>query len=233
MTKLTHNELVKLIREANKDKDIFLVEASYNRVRDHIEKGNAFTIITSDRHERSSKENRRMFQQMKQDYKAAGFPFTELKGGFKETTKIEIDPETGEEVEVRLEEPKYVLEDSILVTTHTRPDIGVETTALDLRNFSSEMAKKYSQEAYIFGEVATTSSGENFQRIRAYSKEGGIIKEPWAGPWDSVETVEQDSDFWSRVKGKYFQLKEVEKEKTSQPKSWIEAIKKSRSGENW
>jgi len=233
MPKLTNSELMKLVREANKDKDIFLVETSYNRVRQHINQGNAFVIITSDRHERSSKENKRMYQQLKREYKNAGFPFTELKGGFKEMTRIETDPETGEKVEIRLEEPKYVLENSVLITTDIRPDVEVKNTAEDLLNFSAEMARKYSQEAFIFGESAVGSSGRQFQHIRAYGKEGSAISEPWAGPWDSVETVEGDADFWSRVKGKYFQLKETEKKKTSQPKSWIEAIKKSRSGETW
>ena len=233
MPKLTQNELMKLIRQANMDKDIFLVEASYNRVRQHINEGNAFVIITSDRHERSSKENKQIYQQLKNNYKSAGFPFTELKGGFKETTKIETDPETGEEVEVRLEEPKYVLENSVLVTTHMRPDVQIENTPEDLLNFSAEMARRYSQEAFIFGESATGASGRQFQYIRAYGKDGSAINEPWAGPWDSVETVEGDADFWSRIKGKYFQLKETEKKKTSQPRSWIEALKKNRSGETW
>ena len=233
MPKLTKNELMKLIRKANKDKDIFLVESSYNRIRQHINEGNAFVIITSDRHERSSKENRRMYQQLKSDYKNAGFPFTELKGGFKETTKIEADPETGEEIEVRLEEPKYVLENSVLVTTNIRPDVEIENTPEDLLNFSAEISRKYSQEAFIFGETAVGSTGRQFQHIRAYGKDGSAIDEPWAGPWDSVETVEGDADFWSRIKGKYFQLKETEKKKTAQPRSWIEALKKSKLGETW
>ena len=61
MPRLTQNKLMELIRKANNDKDIFLAETSYNRIRGHIEGGNAFTIITSDRHERSNKENRKRY----------------------------------------------------------------------------------------------------------------------------------------------------------------------------
>jgi len=230
MAKLTLKELKGLIRKAD-DGKIFLTESSYNRIRSHIEEGAAFVIMTSDRHERSGKENRLMYQQLKQDFKNAGYPFTEIKGGFKETTKTVQDPETGETKQVALEEPIQVTEDTILVTIDFRPDIGIETTGADLLSFAAEMSKKYNQEAFIFGEPVTTSSGKQFQYIRAYDQSGNTINEPWAGPWSSVETVEGDADFWSRVKGKHFQLKE--RKKTSQPRSWIEALKKSRSGETW
>ena len=230
MPKLTDIELRKLVREANKNNEL-LQETSYNRIRSHIQDGNAFAIITSDRHERSGKENRLMYQQMKQQFKAAGFPFTEIKGGFKETTKTVQDPETGEEKQVALEEPIQVTEDAILITVHDRPDIDVTTTAQDLLNFTAQMAREYSQEAFIYGEPVTTKSGKQFQYIRAYDQAGNAINEPWAGPWNSVETVEGDAEFWSRVKGKHFQLKE--RKKTSQPRSWIEALRKSKSGETW
>ena len=230
MPKLTHTELKKLVREANRGSEL-LQETSYNRVRGHIENGNAFAIITSDRHERSGKENRLMYQQMKQQFKNAGFPFTEIKGGFKETTRTVQDPDTGEEKQVALEEPVQVTEDTILITVHNRPDVDVETSAQDLLSFAAQMAREYSQEAFIFGEPVTTGTGKQFQYIRAYDQAGAPINEPWAGPWNSVETVEGDAEFWSRVKGKHFQLKE--RKKTSQPRSWIEAVKKSKSGETW
>jgi hypothetical protein len=230
MPKLTHAELKKLVREANKGSEL-LQETSYNRIRSHIQNGNAFAIITSDRHERSGKENRSMYQQMKQKFKNAGFPFTEIKGGFKETTKTVQDPDTGEEKQVALEEPIQVTEDAILITVHDRPDVDAVTSAQDLLSFAAQMAREYSQEAFIFGEPVTTESGKQFQYIRAYDQAGNAINEPWAGPWNSVETVEGDAEFWSRVKGKHFQLKE--RKKTSQPRSWIEALRKSRSGETW
>ena len=230
MPKLTDIELRKLVREANKNNEL-LQETSYNRIRSHIQDGNAFAIITSDRHERSGKENRLMYQQMKQQFKAAGFPFTEIKGGFKETPKTVQDPETGEEKQVALEEPIQVTEDAILITVHDRPDVDVTTTAQDLLNFTAQVAREYSQEAFIYGEPVTTKSGKQFQYIRAYDQAGNAINEPWAGPWNSVETVEGDAEFWSRVKGKHFQLKE--RKKTSQPRSWIEALRKSKSGETW
>lgn len=224
-------EIFNLVKEAIRDSSL-LQETSYNRIREHIEEGSPFVIISSDRHERSGKENRRAYQQMKQDFKASGFPFAEIKGGYKETTEISTDPETGEEREVELEEPKHVIESSLLVTAHERPDVEAEeNTAERLFEVATNIAAAYDQEAFIFGETATTSSGKQLKVIHAYDKEGNQINEAWAGPWSNVETVSNDSDFWSRVKGKYFQLKE--RKKTSQPKSWIEAMMKSKKGFTW
>ena len=73
--------------------------------------------------------------------------------------------------------------------------------------------------------------GVSFKDIKAYDSAGKKIRQPWAGPWESIKTVESDEDFWSRVKGKHFQL--AEKKKTSQPRSWLEAMKKSKSGYEW
>ena len=231
MDKLTKPKLYQLVKEALSEKSLIKEMSSYNRVRNHIEGGSPFVIMSSDRHERSGAENRQMYQQMKQDFANAGFPFTELKGGFKETTKTETDPETGEEVEVELEEPIHVTENSILVTTHGRGEDAEESTPESLFDFAVEASQRYSQEAFIFGEQATTSRGNEVKIINAYDKDGNQIQESWAGPWTSVETVSQDADFWSRASGKHFQLRESKK--TSQPKSWIEAMMKSRKGLKW
>ena len=228
---ITKKDIFKLVREAVQNVGP-LKESSYNRIRQHIEDGSAFVIISSDRHERSGKENKQMYQQMKQEFKIAGFPFTEMKGGYKETTEITTDPDTGEEIELELEEPRHVVEHSLLVTAHVRPDVATEeNTAARLFEVATEIASKYNQEAIIFGESATTASGKQAKIIRAYDGAGNVINESWAGPWSSVETVSGDSDFWSRVKGKHFQLKE--RKKTSQPKSWVEAMMKSRKGLTW
>jgi len=229
MSNLTKKELKNLVKKANKS---IIMETSYNRVRSHIQGGESFAIISSDRHERSSTENKLMYKQLKQDYKGAGFPFTEIKGGYKETTKYVKDPDTGKEMQVKLDEPITVTENTILITTHTRPDVEREQDfGEQLFDFTKQMAQKYGQEAFIFGEQAATKRGQAFKDIRAYNEGGEIILEPWAGPWNSIKTVENDEDFWSRVKGKHFQL--AEKKKTSQPRSWLEAMKKSNSGYEW
>ena len=233
MPNLTADQLEKLVRKANES---ILFESSYNRVRKHIQEGNAFVMITSDRHERSAAANKALYKELKASYKHAGFPFTELKGGFKETTKVVRDPETGEETQVGLDEPIHVTENTILVTDHERGDKERETAhaARDLFNLTTRLAQLYGQEAFIYGEEATTPTGRTFKDIRAYDDHGRPIGESWAGPWSSVTTVERDEDFWSRIKGKHFQLKEeAPKTKTSQPKSWIEAVRKSKSGMTW
>ena len=58
MAKLNLEELKKVVHKANENNEIFLTESSYNRIRNHIEDGAAFAIITSDRHERSGRENK-------------------------------------------------------------------------------------------------------------------------------------------------------------------------------
>ena len=230
MVEVSESDLKQIINEATKD---MLVETSYNRIRSHIEGGESFVMIAANRHERTPAENNRMFKQLKQDYKAAGFPFTEIKGGYKETTERVKDPETGEDVEVTLEEPRAVTENTLLVTTHVRLDVERKADNSDkqLFDFSMKMAQKYNQEAFIFGEEAATKRGISFKDIKAYDSAGKKIRQPWAGPWESIKTVESDEDFWSRVKGKHFQL--AEKKKTSQPRSWLEAMKKSKSGYEW
>ena len=228
---LTKKTLYSITREALQEYELIKEMSSYNRVRGHIQEGEPFVIMSSDRHERSPGENRNAYKQLKSDFKMAGYPFTELKGGFKETTRAEIDPETGEEIEVELEEPEHVIENSLLVTTHIRKDIDIANSAEDLFDFATEMSQKYDQEAFIFGETASTARGNKTKIINAFDSGGNEVQEEWAGPWTSVETVSSDADFWSRVKGKHFQLKE--RKKTSQPKSWIEAMKKSRSNLKW
>jgi len=232
MARLSKEQVKNLVRKSNKN---ILYETSYNRIRQHIQGGQAFSMITADRHEYSNKENLQRYRELKNNLKNAGFPFTEVKGGYKETTETVVDPETGEEKEVRLKEPIFVTENTILVTSHSRPDVQreEESPSKALFDMMAEMAQKYGQEAFIFGETATSTSGKTFKDIRAYSSNGSEINEDWAGPWRSVETVQDDEPFWSRVKGKHFQLKEIEKSKTGQPKSWIEAMKKSRSGQTW
>jgi len=231
MEKLSKDKLYRLVKEAMVEIDLITEMSSYNRVRGHIEGGNPFVIMSSDRHERSGAENKQMYQQMKQEFSSAGFPFTELKGGFKETTKTEVDPETGEEVEVELEEPIHVTENSILVTSHAKGEEEDPSTSEELFDFAMQMSQKYNQEAFIFGEAATTARGSQVKIINAYDKEGNQIQDSWAGPWSNVETVSKDADFWSRASGKHFQLKESKK--TSQPKSWMEAMKKSKQGLKW
>jgi len=230
MVEMTKDELKQIVRDANKD---LLLETSYNRVRSHIQGGEAFVMIRSDRHEQTPAENKRRFKQLKQEYKIAGFSFTEIKGGYKETTEYVKDPDSGEEVETRLEEPRTVTENTLLITTHFRPDVerAAEDSADQLFDFTVKAAQKYNQEAFIFGEEAETRRGLNFKDIRAYNKRGEKIQDSWAGPWTSIKVVEDDEDFWSRVKGKHFQL--AEKKKTSQPRSWFEAMKKSKSGYEW
>jgi hypothetical protein len=234
--KVSKKDIFNLVKKALTEKKLIREMSSYNRVREHIEGDKSFVVISSDRHERTQRDwegetNKEAYHQLLQNVKEAGLTYIELKGGFKETTTTEVDPETGEEVEVELEEPVHVTENSILVTSYGRGEDAEEKTPEELFDFAEEMARKYSQEAFIFGEPAATSRGSEFKIMHAYDKDGNRIEESWAGPWTSVQTVSNADDFWSRASGKHFQLKESKK--TVQPKSWIEAMMKSKKGFTW
>jgi len=129
-----------------------LNEKSYNRIRQHIEtNGVPFAMISAFRNERSTNENQALHRDMKADYQTAGFPFTEIRGGYSEcpegTEEIEEgnkcrDKETGEEFD-KID----VEEQSILIYDDTRPD--VEKTR-DLFDLSMEVSEKYGQDSFIY-----------------------------------------------------------------------------------
>ena len=201
-----------------------LNEKSYNRIRQHIEtNGVPFAMISAFRNERSTNENQALHRDMKADYQTAGFPFTEIRGGYSEcpegTEEIEEgnkcrDKETGEEFD-KID----VEEQSILIYDDTRPD--VEKTR-DLFDLSMEVSEKYGQDSFIYGQPEESEEGGRVYRrnpltketsvamdIQAYNKDGSLITAPWAGPWNSVETAKAADIYWSKIYGRKFKLAEI------------------------
>ena len=175
-----------------------------------------FVVMSADRGEKSPSENTQRYQELKASSKAAGYPFTELQGKWEET-----DEETGEKREV--------IENSLIIYSDERPDVP-RTADASLFDFGKEMSVKYDQEAFIFGELLTSKSGNKVRTIQAFDASGAV--QNWGGPWKSVSEVEQDSEFWSRVRGggsgKPFQFTEgLGEEVHPAPNSMMEAMKTS------
>ena len=220
----------KTIKEVKTEDSVLLAspgllkEASYNRIRHHIEtSGVPFVMISAFRDERSINENQQLHKELKSNYKAAGFPFTELRAGYpqcpdtaEEDTETGIchDKETGEEV------PKVdTIELSLLVYEYERPD--VERTG-DIYDVSVNLAQKYNQDSFIYGKPNETEEGGVSYRmdpktkernvsmdIQAYDKDGSLITADWAGPWSSVETAKESDVYWSKIFGRKWKLTEI------------------------
>ena len=163
-------------------------ESSFNRIKDKVDNTDiSFVVMSADRHEKSRNENDVRNKELKAAWKAAGFPFTDIDGSW-----LEKD-EDGNEVRV--------IEKSIVVTDEGRG--GVEKGELDLFEKAKELSSKYEQDAFIFGEMGSRS-GKRY--IDAFAPDGSRVE--YGGPWTSLEPIEKDADFWSRVRGSTFVFKE-------------------------
>jgi hypothetical protein len=214
--KLTKEVLKKMIMEQiNKPSMLLeepvLTESSFNRIKDKIDNTDvAFVVMSADRHGFSRSENDQRGAELKQAAKAAGFPFTEIDGSWVEKQ------EDGSEVRV--------VEKSIVITDEQRGDAPRESDGSALFQFGKDMSAKYNQDAFIFGDVGRYSSK---RQIDAYDRKGNRVA--YGGPWTSLEPIEKDAEFWSRVRGSTFvfteeQLEEVE---VDAPNSVMEAYKKA------
>ena len=227
----------------NEWRRFLLNEKSYNRIRHHIEStGVPFVMISAFRNERSTNENQALHKEMKADYQSAGFPFTEIRGGYSEcpegTEEIEgderkcRDKETGEETE-KID----VEEQSILIYDDTRPDIEKTRELFDL---SIELSQKYGQDSFIYGQPEESEEGGQVYKrnpltkerniamdIQAYNKDGSLIVADWAGPWNSVETAKAADVYWSKIYGRKWKLAEIlDHYKNLKPQTMMEQQKR-------
>jgi hypothetical protein len=173
-----------------------------------------FVVMSSDRGERSDAENKQMYGEFKQKVKAAGFPFTEFVGSWEET-----DEDSGEK--------RRVTEQSVIIYSDVRQDVPEQSE--ELFELGKRLSSEYSQEAFIYGELVDSKGGPS-RVIKAFDAEGSV--QDWGGPWSSVEAVQEDDPFWSKVrgsgKGRPFQFKEHQDYiEVEAPNSVIEAMKKA------
>jgi hypothetical protein len=237
--KITMDELKKMIddglgvnkmlleRPTASKEEAVIAEASFNRARQHVEeRGVPFVMISAYRNpeEVPMRQNRANDKAMKRSFNDAGFPFIKMSGGYIE--------KSDEEEETQVSEPSILVLDA--------PVEGIAKGPVpDLFQFASEMARKYNQDSFIYGQPKT-SAGEITKLtdprtkqervdmdIRAYDKEGGVINEPWAGPWNNLQTAGKDDLYWSTISGKKGKLVEMlQKYEKFSPKSKLQAREK-------
>lgn len=180
--KISEKQLMRLIKEEIK---FALNEGSFGRVKRKIEdEGVPFVMISAFRGDLSGRENLDRQREMERTVSDAGFPFQKMPGsGYVE------DTEDGEGMEVR--------ENSILIwdEEHGNTPRGEAT----LPELAQGLALLYNQDSYIYGD------GE---LIRVYDRNGAVIDEPWAGPWNQISQVANDNPYWSTVAGKRAALTE-------------------------
>lgn len=111
-------------------KTIELTEASLSRLWQHFQKGNPLIIISSDRSERDVSENKRKYQELRQDLVKSRFGYVKVKGGYTETDK------NGNKVD-------YEEEKSCVV-------FGTPETEKRLLKLGKFLGKKYNQECFLF-----------------------------------------------------------------------------------
>ena len=211
--KLDAQTLKQLIKEAAGPSMLLeepvIAESSFNRIKNKVDNTDvSFVVMSADRHEKSRNENDARGKELKAAWKAAGFPFTEIDGSW-----VEKD-EDGNEVRV--------IEKSIVVTDEERGD--VEKGQSELFDMAKELGSKYEQDAFIFGEMGSRS-GKRY--IDAFAPDGSRVE--YGGPWTSLEPIEKDANFWSRVRGSTFVFKEEQEEvvEVDAPNSVIEAMIKA------
>ena len=214
--KITKDMIKGLIKEA-------LGEATSQSVADRINapdyggradrQAEEFVVMSADRGEKTPAENMQRYKELKAASKAAGYPFSELQGKWEET-----DEETGEKREV--------IENSLIIYSDVRPDV-TQAEDSSLFDFGKQMSERYDQEAFIYGELLQSRSGNKVRTIQAFDASGAV--QDWGGPWKSIQQVEQDTEFWSRVRGggsgKPFQFVEEDVEIHEAPNSMMEAMK--------
>ena len=174
-----------------------------------------FVVMSSDRGEKSPAENAQRYREIKSAAKAAGYPFSELQGKW-----VETDEDSGEKREV--------IVNSQIIYSDERGDVTQEEGS-SLFDFGKKMSEVYDQEAFIYGELLQSRSGNKVRAIQAFDANGSV--QDWGGPWKTIKQVEQDNEFWSRVRGggsgKPFQFVEEVVETHPAPNSMMEAMKVS------
>lgn len=187
-----------------------IAESSFNRIKDKVDNTDvAFVVMSADRHEHSRKENDARLSELKAMFAQNGFPMTDIQGSW-----LEKD-EDGNEVRV--------IEKSIVITDEERGD--VPKSGISLLDLAMKMSDKYNQDAFIFGDIGRHTGKRS---IDAYDRNGNRVA--YGGPWTSIEPIEKDADFWSRVRGSTFVFKEEQVEETIEvdaPNSVIEAMVKA------
>lgn len=187
--KLNKETLKNIIREAIEEGSMLLeisvlTETTFNRIKDKIDNSDIpFIVISADRHEYDRAENNKRYKSLKKDLKSLGIPFAEVQGSWVETAE-----DGGQH---------RVIEKSVVAYEEDRGD--VEPVNVDLWAVGKELCAKYKQDAFIYGEVSNTTDQRH---INAYDESGQPVQ--FGGPWNTLQPIEKDASFWSKVRGSTF-----------------------------
>ena len=230
--KLDKKVLTELIKEAlsdsvsksvlleSPDLDAVMYETTFNRVKQHVdESGVKFLVIAADRHVGSKlpdgtivteKINNDNTNELASKIDSAGYPSAKQKGSWMETDENEN--------EVR------VIERSFIIYEHDRPDKPHSGDRENLYDLGKRWAKEYNQDAFIYGWIDETGQ----RQIQARHPSGAVAK--YGGPWTTLEPIEADAEFWSKVRGSHYVFTEQPESNVivvEAPNSVIEAMMKA------
>ena len=197
--KLDRKVLTDLIREALSEKenillespslDAVMTETTFNRVKQHVDESDVkFLVLSAERHigstlpdgtEVTQQVNNKRTNELAQKIDASGYSSAKVGGSW-----VEKD-ENGEEVRVT--------EKSYIVYENQNPAQAAPTESL--YELGKKWSKAYNQDAFIYGWVDETGQ----RQIQARHADGSIAK--YGGPWTTLEPIEKDAEFWSRVRG--------------------------------
>ena len=225
--KVHHNTSLMEDMFTEEEKQTFTEMASLSRVKGKIESEMVpFVMISAFRGGLSGKENLKRQKALENAVKGSGFSWNKMPGsGYVE--KPERIPLAYNEVK----------ENSILIWDEERPDKPrVGTSLFDL---AQRLANQYNQDSFIYG-APEEMAGETSMGIRVYDQSGGLIKEPWAGPWYNIQQAADDDFYWSVIGSKRTKLTELEDKYSSmRAGSFMGAVKKdyyhkaAKSGLKW
>lgn len=216
LTKKTIKDLIERIRtEPNMVlEEPILQETSFSRVKDKVDKKlvGDFIVISGDRHENSPEENNKNYTELQALIVQARFPFAKQDGSW-----VETDEKTGKQVRVH--------ERSLIVYNEKRGD--AEAPTISLFELGKDLCQKFKQDAFIYGFIDKTQT----RQIQARYPSGAVAK--YGGPWTTIEPIEKDADFWSKVRGSAYVFTEDKEEilEVDAPNSVIEAMIKGKQHE--
>ena len=226
-----------------------LTESSFSRFKTKIDQQRMpFLLISA---YREGGDNQSAHKSIKSDLVSAGYSFTEVVGGGQE----ELKDDQGNVVMGDDDKPMVtnVREMTLLVTPEARGSGEMEGTReeiLALFETGKRLAADYNQFAFIFGypqEVNDPVSGESSQEmlIAAYTADApepgnaSRIKEPWAGPWQTIEKATEDDVYYTKIAGTKGTLKQegirnkIKEIRLMETKSQFDRMKKNYHLKRW
>ena len=230
-------------------KFIELNESSFYRFKSKIdEQKMPFALVSA---YRKGGNNQTAHKNIKADLVSMGYSFTEVVGGGQEEAEdpagMRVFDEEGKPAVIAVREM------TLLVTPEARGLGGFENTPEEtLRLFGDikHLTSKYDQFAFIFGyprEIKDTITGdasiEMFIAAYGSSAEGPgeayRFKEPWAGPWSTIEEASEDDVYYTKIAGtrgalvQEFIKKKIQEIKSYKTKNQFDRMKKNYEIKKW